>query len=169
MRLEFWAERYFINLLYNLGIIPSHFDLIERFLSKAQKPTPQQYSPSRSSSSAYNAQMIRRLYGPEFETFSQTQKKFIKNNLSTIHRITQQTLTLNGYPEIAARTGQQGTNVVSFYLHPNGDISQLRLKRDIGYQALDQNTLDVIRIAYKDYPLPNKKTKIIFYVQYTLY
>lgn len=131
---------------------------------------PQQHTPSRpSSAGAYGEQMIKRLYGTEFETYSQTQKKFIKNNLGTIHRITQRTLTMNGYPDIAVRTGQQGTNVVSFYLHPNGDISQLRLKRDIGYQALDQNTLDVIRIAYKDYPLPNKKTRIIFHVQYSLY
>ena len=131
---------------------------------------PQQYTPSApASAGAYGAQMIQRLYGSEFNTYSQTQKKFIKNNLGTIHRITQRTLSMNGYPEIAVRTGQQGTNIVSFYLHPNGDISNLRLKRDIGYQALDQNTLDVIRIAYKDYPLPNKKTRIIFHVQYSLY
>jgi len=131
---------------------------------------PHQSRPSRpSSAGAYGAQMIQRLYGSEFETYSQSQKKFIKNNLGTIHRITQRTLTMNGYPDIAVRTGQQGTNIVSFYLHPNGDISNLRLKRDIGYQALDQNTLDVIRIAYKDYPLPNKKTRIIFHVQYSLY
>ncbi len=131
---------------------------------------PQQYTPSTpSSAGGYGPQMIQRLYGSEFNTYSSTQKKFIKNNLGTIHRITQRTLSMNGYPEIAVRTGQQGTNIVSFYLHPNGDISNLRLKRDIGYQALDQNTLDVIRIAYKDYPLPNKKTRIIFHVQYTLY
>jgi len=131
---------------------------------------PKQYTPSAPASrGAYGPQMIQRLYGSEFNTYSQAQKKFIKNNLGTIHRITQRTLSINGYPEIAVRTGQQGTNIVSFYLHPNGDISNLRLKKDIGYQALDQNTMDVIRIAYKDYPLPNKKTRIIFHVQYTLY
>ena len=127
--------------------------------------------PSRqpSSSGSYGAQMINQLYGEEFLSYSETEKKFIKDNLGTIHRITQNTLTRNGYPEIAVRTRQQGTNIVSFYLHPNGDISGLRLKKHIGYEALDQNTLDVIRIAYKDYPLPNKKTKIIFYVKYSIY
>jgi TonB family protein len=126
--------------------------------------------PSRASSSgSYGERMINQLYGPEFNTYSETQKKFIKNNLGTIHRITQNTLTRNGYPDIAVRTRQQGTNVVSFYLHPNGDISDLRLKKHIGYEALDQNTLDVIRTAYKEYPLPNKKTKIIFYVKYSIY
>lgn len=127
----------------------------------------QQSRPS--SSGSYGARMINQLYGKEFDTYSETEKKFIKNNLGTIHAITQRTLTQNGYPEVAVRTMQQGTNVVSFYLHPNGDISDLKLKKHIGYEALDQNTLEVIRIAYKDYPLPNKKTKIIFYVRYSIY
>lgn len=126
-------------------------------------------STPASNAGTYGERMIKKLYGPEFNTYSPTQKKFIRNNLSTIHRITQNTLTRNGYPSIAVRTRQQGTNVVSFYLHPNGDISGLKLKTPIGYAALDQNTIDVIRIAYKNYPLPNKKTKIVFYVTYTLY
>ncbi len=125
---------------------------------------------SRSSSSGgYAQRMINQLYGKEFDTYNPTQKKFIKNNLGTIHRITQRTLTQHGYPQVAIRTQQQGTNIVSFYLHPNGDITGLKLKRHIGYEALDQNTLDVIRIAYKDYPLPNKKTKIMFHVTYSMY
>lgn len=128
------------------------------------------HTPNRpSSSGSYASKMIKQLYGGEFNTYSPTQKKFIENNLGTIHQITQRTLTINGYPAVAVRTRQQGTNVVSFYLHPDGDISDLKLKKRIGYESLDQNTLDVIRIAYKDYPLPNKKTKIMFYVQYSLY
>jgi len=126
-------------------------------------------SPSPSRAGSYGDRMIKKLYGSEFNTYSPTQKKFIRNNLGTIHRITQRTLTRNGYPDVAVSTGQQGTNVVAFYLHPNGDITGLRLKRHIGYEALDKNTLQVIRLAYKDYPLPNKKTKIIFYVRYSMY
>jgi len=113
--------------------------------------------------------MIQQFYGKEFNTFTSTQKKFIKHNLNTIQKITQQTLSRNGYPSIARRTRQQGTNVVSFYLHPNGDITSLRLKSRIGYSALDDNTLKIIRIAYKDYPRPKTKTKITFYVNYRLY
>ncbi len=142
-------------------------------LANALMGTGTSIYPSRqsrpASSGSYEARMIKQLYGTEFDTYSPTQKKFIENNLDTIHGITQQTLTRNGYPDVAAQTRQQGTNIVSFYLHPNGDISDLRLKKHIGYEALDQNTLDVIRIAYKDYPLPNQKTKIIFYVKYSIY
>ena len=126
--------------------------------------------PRRSSNAgAYGEQMIKQLYGKEFNTFTSTQKKFIRNNLSRIHQLTQRTLSRNGYPTVAIQTRQQGTNVVSFYLHPNGDITGLRLKKRIGYTSLDDNTLKVIRLAYKDYPLPNQKTKITFFVQYSMY
>jgi len=128
---------------------------------------PTQSRPASSGSNV--AKMINQLYGKEFDGYSSTQKKFIKHNLGNIHRITQKTLWRNGYPETARRTRQEGTNVVSFYLHPNGDISGLKLKKRIGYASLDKNTLEVIRIAYKDYPLPNQKTKIVFYVEYSIY
>lgn len=126
--------------------------------------------PKRTSGAGnYGERIIKELYGSEFNTYSPTQKKYIRNNLSTIHQITQRTLTRNGYPTVAIQTRQQGTNVVSFYLHPNGDITGLRLKTRIGYSALDNNTLKVIKLAYKDYPLPNKKTRLIFYVRYSIY
>jgi len=126
-------------------------------------------APSAPPSSNYGSQMIKELYGSEFDRFTPIQKKFIKNNLAVIHRITQRTLIQNGYPDIAVRTHQEGINIVTFYLHPNGDITGLRLKSRIGYTALDNNTLQVIRIAYKGYPHPKTKTKITFYVRYSLY
>jgi len=145
----------------------SNNPLANALMGSGTSMSPSQSRPASSGSNV--AKMINQLYGREFDVYSPTQKKFIKNNLGIIHRITQQTLWRNGYPETAKRTRQQGTNVVSFYLHPNGDISGLKLKKHIGYASLDKNTLEVIRIAYKDYPLPNQKTKIIFYVQYSIY
>ncbi|OQX50345.1 MAG: hypothetical protein B5M46_00635 [Epsilonproteobacteria bacterium 4484_20] len=126
-------------------------------------------APSAPSSPNYGSRMIKQLYGSEFDSFTPTQQKFIKKNLGLIHRITQRTLIQNGYPDVAVRTMQEGTNVVTFYLHPNGNITNLRLLSRIGYTALDDNTLQVIRIAYKDYPHPKTKTKITFYVKYSIY
>jgi TonB family protein len=126
-------------------------------------------SRSRPANTGRPSPLIEQLYGKEFYSFTKTQQKFIKDHLSEIHRITQNTLYLNGYPDVAVRTHQQGVNVVSFYLHPNGSISQLRLIKPMGYEALDNNTIAVIQIAYKDYPRPKTKTKIVFYVNYRLY
>jgi len=121
------------------------------------------------SSSSYSDRIIKKLYGKEFYSFTATQKKFIRKNLGAIHRITQNTLTRNGYPNVSVRTKQEGVNVVTFYLHPNGDITGLKLKKSMGYAALDKNTLEVIRTAYMNYPRPTSKTKITFYVEYRLY
>jgi len=127
--------------------------------------------PSRPASrtKSYPNKKIQQLYGSTFHSFTPTQKKFIEDNLNVIQRITQNTLTRRGYPEGAGRTGQQGTNVVSFNLHPNGNISNLRLKRRIGYRALDDNTLELIKTVYKDYLYPSTTTKIVFYVTYSIY
>jgi len=128
-------------------------------------------TPSLSTSTvkSHPSSKIKKLYGSSFHTFTPTQKKFIENNLNTIQRITQNLLTRRGYPEGAGRNRQEGTNVVSFNLHPNGDISGLRLKQRIGSRPLDENTLSLIRTAYKDYPYPSTTTKIVFYVTYTIY
>jgi len=124
-------------------------------------------SPSKSKKPAMR--MIKQFYGSEFNSFTKTQKRFIEKNLGSIYQITQRTLTRNGYPSVALKTQQQGTQIVTFYLHPNGKITGLRLKRPIGYASLDKNTIRVIRIAYKDYPRPKTKTKITFYVEYGLF
>ena len=58
--------------------------------------------------------------------------------------------------------------MVTFYLHPNGRISQLRYKKRLGYASLDENTLQVVRIAQTQYPHPKTTTKITFYVIYSL-
>ncbi|MCB4779050.1 MAG: energy transducer TonB [Sulfurovum sp.] len=127
------------------------------------------WARNKNQPSSRNSHLIQSLYGEVFYTFTKTQQRFIKDHLFEIYRITQNTLVLNGYPSIAIHTRQQGTNVVSFYLYPNGDISNLKLIKPMGYETLDKNTISVIQIAYKDYPHPKTKTKIIFNVNYTLY
>ncbi len=142
-------------------VVKKETNSLSSFLSA---PT-QTSRPTRS----YPNKKIKKLYGSSFQRMTPTQQQFIENNLDTIQKITQETLTRRGYPEAASRTGQEGTNVVEFNLHPNGDISHLRLKTRIGYRSLDENTITLIRVAYKDYPYPKTTTKIVFYVTYSFY
>ncbi|BCD62034.1 periplasmic protein TonB [Nitratiruptor sp. YY08-26] len=111
---------------------------------------------------------LRKLYKDEFESFTKEQKKFIQNNLTKIGSITQKYLYLRGYPYIAVKTKQEGVNIVEFYLHPNGDITNLHIIKSSGYEALDKNSLETIKTAYKDYPLPTQTTKIKIYVRYSI-
>ncbi|HEO99306.1 MAG TPA: energy transducer TonB [Epsilonproteobacteria bacterium] len=141
---------------------PSKDPLANALMSSGSSMTP------RPKKDAFVDQMVSRIYGKEFHAYSKEQQKFIKQHLGEIYRITQNTLWRRGYPDIAVRMQMQGTNIVSFYLHPNGDISDLHLRSSIGYRALDENTIEVIKTAYKDYPKPEKKTKIMFYVHYRI-
>ncbi|BDY13962.1 energy transducer TonB [Hydrogenimonas cancrithermarum] len=131
--------------------------------SQPQAPTIEQINNTFSDKAFYA------LYKDEFDHFTPDQKKFIKNNLSRIQGITQHYLTLRGYPPFAGQMGQQGTNVVEFYLLPNGDITDLKIIKPTGFEQLDQNSIDTIKTAYKDYPLPKEKTKIRFYIHYSIY
>jgi protein TonB len=106
-----------------------------------------------------------KLYGEEYFKFSKETKKYLNNNLNNIGKVTQFYLK---YPRIAIKTNQQGMNIVQFFLHPNGDISDLKLTNSSGYRTLDKNTIKTIKIAYKDYPRPKEKTKIKIYVYYQL-
>jgi TonB family protein len=120
---------------------------------------------------SYPNNKIKKLYGKKFFSYTTKQKKFIEQNLNEIHKITQRVLWQRGYPGglLSARTGQEGINIVSFYLYPNGDITNLRLKRKIGYRLLDENTIETIKSAYKDYPYPTERTQIIFFVEYSIF
>ena len=144
---------------------------------KSSGPSIQQYSPpspsySPSSPSIYDYsknmanQNIKELYGEEFYSLNTEEKRFIQNNLSRIGEITQRYLK---YPPVAGRIGQQGDNIVEFYLHPNGDISDLKLIHSSGFELLDDNSRHTIEIAYKDYPYPSVKTKIRIRVMYRIY
>lgn len=106
------------------------------------------------------------LYGEEFGDYGLVEQDFIINNLRDIGRITGRYLK---YPPDAIRLGQQGVNIVQFYLHPNGDITDLRLIKSSGYVILDRNSERTIEIAYKDYPHPISKVLIRIRVSMELY
>lgn len=106
------------------------------------------------------------LYGEEFGDYGLVEQDFIINNLRDIGRITGRYLK---YPPDAIRLGQQGVNIVQFYLHPNGDITDLRLIKSSGYVILDRNSERTIEIAYKDYPRPVSKVLIRIRVSMELY
>lgn len=107
-----------------------------------------------------------KLYGEQYFEFSKEQKRYLKQNLNKIGKITQRYLK---YPRVSIRTKQKGINVVEFFLHPNGDISELKLVDSSFYTALDINSVDTIKIAYQDYPRPLEKVKIKIYIKYILH
>ena len=145
---------------------------LEQQTQQAQAPAQPSIPQQDSSPSIYSfnapkeTQKIQDLYGSEFGTLSQDAQQFIKDNLDAIGKITQKYLR---YPLAAGKFGQQGMNIVEFYLHPNGDITELKLFQGTNFKLLDHNSLQTVRVAYKDYPRPSEKTKIRIRMIYEIY
>lgn len=134
---------------------------------QAKEPVPLSRILSQYSNvDAITKRDVIELYGEEFGDYGVVERDFIINNLRDIGRITARYLT---YPKDAIRLGQQGVNIVEFYLHPNGDISELKLLKSSGYVILDRNSERTIEIAYKDYPRPISKTLIRIRVSMELF
>ncbi len=112
---------------------------------------------------------LQKLYGEEYDKFTNVQKAYLEKNLNNFQTITQRVLNRLGYPPLAAKLKIGGVNVIEFMFHPDGSITNLRVISSSGYAVLDDYSLELIEIAYKDYPKPQTSTKLRFNVQYRLY
>lgn len=107
-----------------------------------------------------------KLYGKEYDKLTNVQKVFIQNNIKTIVEITR---SYYRFPPIAIKLRKNDYNIVEFTLHPNGDISGLKIVKPGDYSFYDKSILETIEFAYKDYPRPKVATKIKFYITYRTY
>jgi periplasmic protein TonB len=112
---------------------------------------------------------LQKLYGEEYDKFTNVQKAYLEKNLNNFQTITQRVLNRLGYPPLAAKLKIGGVNIIEFMFHPDGSITGLRVIDSSGYAVLDDYSLELIEIAYKDYPKPQTSTKLRFNVQYRLY
>lgn len=109
------------------------------------------------------------LYGDELGDYGLAEIDFLLNNLRDIGRITQYHINRRGYPQGAKLLNQQGKNIIEFYLYPNGDISHLRVVSSANSIILDNDMMTNIKVAFREYPRPNTKVKIRFYMSYMLH
>lgn len=109
---------------------------------------------------------IMNLYGDLLLVLTEEEKKFLENNLENIGVITQRYLR---YPDLAGQLGMHGETILYFTLMPNGDITPIELFKSSGFSILDDNAIDTVERAYKDYPYPKEPTRIRLRVIYRLY
>jgi len=114
------------------------------------------------------SQNIKELYGTEFGKLSLGQQQYIIDNQEIMRRITQQVLTRVARVNLSRDLNVNKSNVIEFYLHPNGDMTDFKFLSKSGYFVLDNTTEETIGYAYKDYPRPAEKTLIRYNVYYNL-
>ncbi|WP_104721883.1 energy transducer TonB [Helicobacter mesocricetorum] len=139
--------------------------LAQETMPENKPSSPSIYSLGKNTFNPPNKEMAE-LYGEDLHSLSVEERKFLEDNLKAIGKITQSYLK---YPRVAGRTGQQGKNIVEFYLYPNGNISDLKFLTSSGYQLLDKNSQHTIEVAYKDYPYPSVKTKVRIQFHYRIH
>jgi len=135
-------------------------------LSKKQKP--RQHTKRKAKTGTHIGQDFKEAYGEEFGKLSEGEKKYIIDNQEIMRRITQEQLNRLGPVNIPRNLNVNTMNIIEFYLHPNGDISGLKIINESGYEILDDTSLQTIEYSYHRYPLPQQKTKIRYKVGYYL-
>lgn len=111
---------------------------------------------------------VKELYGEEFGKLTPGQQKYILDNQEIMRRITQQVLNRVARVNLDRNLNVNRSNVVEFYLHPNGDMSDFKFLSKSGYYTLDDITKETIEYAYAKYPRPEEKTLIRYNVYYNL-
>ncbi|MFT7002717.1 MAG: protein TonB [Sulfurimonas sp.] len=111
---------------------------------------------------------IKELYGEDFGKLSAGQQKYIIDNQEIMRRITQQVLTRVARVNLPNDLNVNKTNIIEFYLHPNGDMTDFKFLKKSGYYVLDDTTKETIGYAYSRYPRPTEKTLVRYNVYYNL-
>ena len=114
------------------------------------------------------SQNIKELYGEEFGKLTPGQQKYILDNQEVMRRITQQVLSRVARVNLSRDLNVNRSNVIEFYLHPNGDMTDFKFLEKSGYYVLDDTTKETISYAYSRYPRPKEKILIRYNVYYNL-
>lgn len=143
----------------------SIYSLLSQDHSKAQE---KKKDKQKSRTPGSINQNIKELYGDKFGELTQAQQEYILDNQEIMRRITQQVLNRVASVNLRRSINVNRTNVIEFYLHPNGDISDFKFIKKSGFYILDDTTKETIDYAYSRYPRPKEKTLIRYNVYYNL-
>ncbi len=144
-------------------------DKLYSMLSK-KVATPEQTEQTTRSSKRESKLLsnIKEAYGETFGELSPGEQKYILDNQEIMRRITQQVLNRVGRVNIPNDLRVNSSNIVEFYLYPNGDISEITFVSKSDFYILDDTTKETIQYAYSKYPRPEQKTLIRYKVGYYL-
>ncbi|MEA1893151.1 MAG: energy transducer TonB [Campylobacterota bacterium] len=111
---------------------------------------------------------LKNLYGNEWGKLTAGAQKYMLDNREVMRRITQQILTRVARVNLKQDLNINRSNVIEFYLHPNGDMTDFRFLEKSGYYILDDTTKETISYAYSRYPRPDEKILVRYNVFYNL-
>lgn len=141
------------------------YDFLSQETKIEQTPQEKRRAVKRESKIAND---VKKLYGSEWGSLSAGEQKYLIDNQEQMRRLTQQQLNATGRTDIPNNFRVNDENIIEFYLHPNGDISDIKLIKKSQFYLLDDVTRDTIEAVYWKYPRPAQKTKVRYKVGYFL-
>ncbi|MHC3994459.1 energy transducer TonB [Thiomicrolovo sp. ZZH C-3] len=111
---------------------------------------------------------IREAYGDAFGKLSAGEQKYLLDNQEIMRRLTQTQLNDTGSTMIPNNMRVNDYNIVEFYLHPDGRMTDFRTIRNSGFFLLDEVTKETIESVYWKYPRPEQKTLVRYKFGYYL-
>lgn len=153
----------------NVSRVPDEHRNLFAKLSKKQANIIQQrqrHDPSRRESRI--SEDLKEAYGDALGELSEGEQKYILDNQEIMRRLTQTQLNRTGSTDIPNNLRVNDYNLVEFYLHPNGDMTDFRFIRRSNFFLLDQVTQDTIEAVFWRYPRPEQKTLIRYKFGYYL-
>ncbi|MDD5716986.1 MAG: TonB family protein [Sulfuricurvum sp.] len=93
------------------------------------------------------------------------QKVYEEENLGKIRTLLAQNLV---YPKNARRLNQQGDILVTFTLHPSGEVSHIVIAESSSFDLLDEAALRLIEQSAPQFPKPQKNVTISLPIGYKL-
>jgi len=145
-----------------------HEKLYSMLSKKVQSDTQEEPTQNSSKRESKLLNNIKDAYGETFGELSPGEQKYILDNQEIMRRITQQVLNRVGRINIPRDLRVNSSNIVEFYLYPNGDISEITFIDKSEFYILDDTTKETIQYAYSKYPRPKQKTRIRYKVGYYL-
>jgi len=131
-----------------------------------QDYAPQQTQPKKQNNNL--SQNIQDLYGEKFAELTKGQQQYILDNQEIMRRITQGVLERVASVNLPRDLRVNKTNIIEFYLYPDGHMSDFKFLSKSGVFILDETTRETIEYAYAKYPRPKEKTLIRYKVFYQL-
>lgn len=111
---------------------------------------------------------MKKLYGSDWNKLTSGQQQYMIDNQEIMRRITQSVLTRVASVNLSKNINVNRVNVIEFYLHPNGDMTDFKFLSKSGFFVLDETTKETIEYAYSRYPRPKEKILIRYNVYYNL-
>lgn len=135
--------------------------------SEKEEPEKKKVVTSNAQAGGTTAQM-KKLYGEKWGQLTPGQQKYMLDNQEIMRRITQKILTRVANVNLTNNMNVNKMNIIEFYLHPNGNMTDFRFLSKSGYYILDDTTRETIEYAYSKYPRPKEKILVRYNVYYHL-